>query len=174
MSQILFIFGPSGVGKSTFAEWLVENYGFLHINFDRWDNKGVDGKVIKNEMDKFFSDHQPTELRSVIEKNLDMRKGAVVTFPSTVIPNISKIKMLKQSNIKTVILYGSEENCLNAFIKREKEIGRNLSKEHWHKYNDHLYNGRSIKHQHAPYLVPVFQKAERKSCEFLINNFDII
>ena len=40
---ILFLLGPSGVGKSTLGQWVAEDLDFLWIEIDRWpEGDGID------------------------------------------------------------------------------------------------------------------------------------
>jgi adenylate kinase family enzyme len=168
VNPVLLIFGPSGVGKSTLADWIVEELDFLHFNFDNWDRKGIDGSKIRSEWKSLISRGQPQPLRLAIDRRLKDKKGALLTFPSNTILGVERIHAAEKFKIKTVFLDGSEENCLKAFIKREKEIGRNLPISHWHRYNDHIYDGSSIGKAYAPYMVKMFKGKHRKNRESLM------
>ncbi len=161
MNTILLIFGPSGVGKSTFAENLIKDLNFLHFNFDYWDGKGING----NELQDYISN--PQLLRSKIDQRLNGKNGAVLTFPSNSIPTIDYIQKAEHQNIKTLIFYGPRKNCLDAFLERGTPSIENPL-NHWRKYNDGLYDGSMIKTEHAPYIIEVFRDNDRKSYELLL------
>jgi hypothetical protein len=50
-----------------------------------------------------------------------------------------QLASLKQAGIRVLVLYGTEEDCLAAFLKRERESGRNLTKEHWMGNNSDIH-----------------------------------
>ena len=168
MNQILLIFGPSGVGKSTLADKILRELNFLHFNYDYWDLKGIKGEDLGIKLSEYFLGYQPELLRSLIEKRLTEKQGAVLTFPSIIIPAVTHIKEAQLFGITTLILYGSAKNCLNSFIAREKKIGRNLSPTHWYMYNNHIYNGSSLKPEHIPFIINAFQGKKRRSDKSLM------
>ncbi len=169
--QIILMFGPSGVGKSTLAKWITEDLNFLHINFDRWDGEGMDEKIIINEWNDFFQNLAAENLKKVIDENIKIqnKQGAVITFPSNVLPTIAHIRRAEKSGIRTVILYGPKEACMKAFLTREKAIGRNLGLDHWNKYNKLFYDGFS-RSEFLPYTIDAFNNDDRRSRTSLIDD----
>lgn len=79
MSMILVLFGPPGSGKGTQSQFLVDDYGFIHIstgNLLRDEiKKGTSlGNEVKNTIDsgKFVSNEMIIDLvKSVISENAD-------------------------------------------------------------------------------------------------------
>jgi len=131
---ILFVLGPSGAGKTTLGEWVEEDLHFLWIELDRWmESDGVDQANLRPEwnelMDRCQAGAIAKSLRAQVLEKSD--RGAILTFSSRLVFSTSQLASLEHAGIRVLVLYGSQEDCLAAFLKREQESGRNLPKEHW-------------------------------------------
>ena len=126
---ILFLLGPSGVGKSTLGQWVAEDLDFLWIEIDRWpDGDGIDLADLRAEWHALWNashaDNIATTLRArALAKGT---RGVVLTFPSLVVFSAQQLAVLEQAGIRVLVLYGTEKDCLAALLKREQESGRNL------------------------------------------------
>ena len=80
---LLFILGPSGVGKSSFGQWLAAERNWLHLEIDRYpDGDGIDLNSLRSEWDEFYTRKKPERLTEVISKRLQPNEvGAALTFP---------------------------------------------------------------------------------------------
>jgi len=167
---ILFVLGPSGAGKTTFGRCVKTNLDFLWIDIDPMPNvDGIDLAGLRTEWDEFFNACHAgaiaTTLRGRVSKG--GTRGAVLTFSSLVVFSSPQLAALKKAGIRVLILYGSQEDCLAAFLKRERETGRNLTEEHWRRHNcdTHKRLGDS---SYDPYRVTVFQAGHFLDCATLM------
>lgn len=131
---ILFLLGPSGAGKSKLGQWVSEDLNFLWIEIDRWpEGDGIDLADLRTEWDAFWNACQAGAIVTTLRARVLAKaaRGAVLTFPSRVVFSMPQLASLEQAGIRVLVLYGTEEYCLAAFLKRERESGRNLTKEHW-------------------------------------------
>jgi hypothetical protein len=133
-TPILFLLGPSGVGKSTLAEWIRDDLTFLHIEIDRFpDGDGVDLEGLRTEWEAFWSrcDARPIAAAINDRARASGRSGAVLSFPSLVVLSPQHIQAAQHSGIRIIVLYGSGAECLESFLRREEQSGRRLTGEHW-------------------------------------------
>jgi len=137
MQKVFLIFGPSGSGKSTVAEEYAKKYNFLNYEIDRpGGSDGIDFYQIREQWDIFLNCGQPQPLLTeLIQRAKKARKrGLVMSLPS-MIPDHRLLATAQNAGLASIILYGTAEECLTAFRRREKETGRNFSDEHWFNYN---------------------------------------
>jgi hypothetical protein len=131
---ILFLLGPSGAGKSQLGQWIGEDLHFLWIEIDRWpEGDGIDLADLRAEWDAFWNTCEAAAIATTLRARVLAKAahGAVLTFPSRVVFSMPQLASLEQAGIRVLVLYGTEEDCSAAFLKRERESGRNLTKEHW-------------------------------------------
>jgi hypothetical protein len=131
--QILLVLGPSGVGKSTFAEYLYKERHWLHLEIDQYPNDGIDLHDLRQQWDLFYGSRKPDDLVMEIRKR-SMRirtENCVLSFPSGVVLSPGHIAAAERAFIRVAYLYGSAAHCINAFLERERKSGRNLGLDHW-------------------------------------------
>jgi hypothetical protein len=87
-------------------------------------------------------------------------RGAILTFPSRVAFSTDQIVALDNSGIRVLILYGTVENCLESFLRREQESGRGLSRDFWLHNNSDIHE-RLGDPSYERHRLQVFQ-AERR------------
>ncbi|MGB8918732.1 MAG: shikimate kinase [Candidatus Sulfotelmatobacter sp.] len=161
-TPILFVLGPSGAGKTTLGQWLAEDLHFLWIEIDQWLADGIDRANLRPEWNEFWDRCQAGAIASTLRARVlnDGARGAVLTFPSLVVFSVQQLAVLEQAGIRVLVLYGSEEDCLAAFLKREKELGRNLPKEHWLANNSEVHK-RLGDASYERYRLDGFQSGQR-------------
>jgi hypothetical protein len=170
MQKVILIFGPSGSGKSTVGEKLAKNQNFLHYEVDRSDGvDGIDFYDIRIQWDQFLIKSQPKPLFEIgVQRAREAGKnGIVFSFPS-LIPDAELIKQAEQEGLHSVILYGTAEECLMAFRKREQETGRNLPIEHWLANNARSFIIMGFR-EFAEFRVSTFVEGNRKKLSLIIH-----
>jgi shikimate kinase len=158
-SRILFILGPSGVGKSRFGKYLEQKYRWLHLEIDQY--RGIDIHELRKEWDLFYHQKNSTCLvDNLHQKVIDTSStNCVLTFPSKLVLSPEHIKVC-ESAIQICYLYGSADHCISAFLRRESETKRNLDFRHWIN-NGGIYLEMSNP-SFEPYRVHVFTHDGRK------------
>jgi len=129
---IIFIFGPSGVGKSHLSN-LIKKQNFLYVHIDTDDTKKTFvANGFPSEWDNDFSkvnfDVFVGKLRERLETEYD---GVVVSFPTSYRFTKENLDYLRKLGVIPILLWGTEENCKLSAINRMKEkgkkTGRNLN-----------------------------------------------
>lgn len=164
--NILFILGPSGVGKTTFCEYLGNQHNWIHFNHDDNDPH-LPNKYpleIEQELNLFVSHFKVRPLYCKIKNRFmwHARPGIVLSFPSNILISANHILAAK-GYFKIFYLYGNQQNCLSAFNERERLKDRNFGEDHWRHYNCRTYeamDGPSLR----PWIIGAFhQNGSRKS-----------
>jgi|WetSurMetagenome_2_1015567.scaffolds.fasta_scaffold266787_1 hypothetical protein len=165
-TNILFILGPSGVGKTTFCEYLSNQHNWIHLNHDDNDPQlpNKNQLEIEKELNLFVSNFNVWPLYCKIRNKFmwRTRPGIVLSFPSNFLISANHIRAAK-GYFKILYLYGNQQNCLNAFNERERLNGRNFSEYHWHYYNRKTYEALDCPSL-RPWIIEAFhQNGTRKS-----------
>ena len=148
---MLFILGPSGVGKSAFGNYLAQTHGWLHLEIHH----------LQHEWKLFFRQMNTLHLVRTLRQRMTSanKTNCVLTFPGGQVLSPEYIKVCALS-VQICYLYGSAAHCINAFLQRELETGRNLDVNFWIKYNRDSYTKMSVPSL-EPYRVHVFTRAGR-------------
>lgn len=181
MTGHILLLGPSGSGKSTIAAAM---RGYLHIELDgtsrnpprrrppiasRLRTRLERGLTIRGaEFDAISFGHFSREWRSFLVgdatpliEELHRRAeraratACVVSFPSGVVFSATQIEVAERAGMNVKILYGSEDDCIRAFLEREAKTGRGLDAGHWRRYNAETYRAMG-RDEYAPYRVLAF------------------
>ena len=138
MMPIVFLFGPSGSGKSTLAQWVAEDLRFLHIEIDRCPEDVIDVEGLRREWKAFYYHAQAAELAAALQARADRvgMAGAILSFPGQLVPSIQCIDAAEEQGFRTLILYGTRDECIDAFLTREKGLVREDCEAHWIAWND--------------------------------------
>lgn len=157
---ICLILGPSGVGKSSFGEWLATERNWLHLEIDRFpEGDGVDLNTLRPEWDEFYLAGNAKRLGGAVQQRLEeiSKTRAVLTFPGNLILSPDHVIAATQAGIRTIYLYGSAAHCISAFLSREQQTSRNLDLNHWttHNRTSHQQMGDPAL---APYRINVFMQ----------------
>jgi hypothetical protein len=167
---ILFLLGPSGVGKSKVAGWASEDLGLSHLPIDRWPSPtdGIDTAGLRREWDLFLEQQEAGPLAVAIRGKSQGSSGTCLTFPSRLVLSIAHLTATDAEGVTTVILWcPTPEDCLHAFLDREKESGRGLGPDHW-KCNNASEWATYNEPPYDAYRVPTFVNGMRRSRESLI------
>lgn len=160
---ILFVLGPSAIGKTKLGERVADDLNFLWIEIDRWpEGDGIDLAELRVEWSEFWNHCQAGAIATTLSTRVLSKaaRGAIVTFPSRVVFSARQIMALQDCGIRVLILYGTVEECLESFLKRERELGRNLPKEHW-LFNNSEAHKRFGDPSYERYRLEVFQSGQR-------------
>ena len=119
---IIFILGPSGVGKSEVAKWFAKE-GVLHVDTDC--RNGLHYHGLRRKWDQFsrLSDAAPlaSALRdSAVTAGL---AGVVLSVPSTRVLSWQQVEVARRAGIETVVLWGPEDACKEARRARDCQDG---------------------------------------------------
>ena len=156
---MLLILGPSGVGKSSFGEWLAAERNWLHLEIDRYPEDGIDLHNLRAEWNEFCERGNPGLLAKVLRERLapSSKINCVLTFPGCLVLPPERIISAANAGVRTIYLYGSAAHCITAFLKREEKTDSPLGLDHWISNNHE--NGSYIemsKPALAPYRIHVF------------------
>lgn len=173
-SSIWFILGLAGSGKTRFSRYVARRKPWIHLEIDRFPEDGVDHYEFRSQWDRFLNAIDSEPLVDVLGNCCQTvgKRGVVLSFPSNLILPISHIRAV-EGKVEVVYLYGPPELCLQAFLRRERETGRNLGATYWHANNDRLCQAQASPAL-SPYLLPVFSGAgERRSEDCLLEEITV-
>jgi len=121
VSPVLFVLGPSGVGKSCVSKGLEEDYLFLHLDIDQ--NRGFEVNDFPAEWDEDISRINFAQLATSVHRRVavEHRAGAVLSFPTIHVFSPQQLKAASRVGISTVVLWGTEERCIDARRVRAKK-----------------------------------------------------
>ncbi len=156
MPKIVFLGGPSGVGKSHFASKHLVSLGWRHFEIDQATKDGIDEHNLRREWDAFFERSEPTLLRQELTRRADRAPGIVLSFSSNLV-FVQRHISAAASAFQIAYLFGHPAHCLTAFLERERWNGRGLDANHWDRNNALLFArlSRSIHHR---FLVHAFHQ----------------
>lgn len=152
----LIITGPSGVGKSSFCEFL-QSQSWLYLEADQEGRNGIDELRLRQEWDDFWGGGNARPLAGELKRRMTEGNynAVVLSLPSGAIP--SPELMQKAKDLLAIrILYADPRYCLRSFIERERRTGRGLSSEHWDQNNQEVFKKISTSSYHW-LLVDVFE-----------------
>jgi hypothetical protein len=160
------------VGKTTLGSWLRDDLDFLHLEIDRWDSgrgDGIDLEGLRGEWNAFWSSGDARRLAEAIRGRVaaSENRGAVLTFASPLVLTLQQISAAADVGIRVLILFGSEAECLESFLRRENASGRRLDANHWRLNNAGSY-ARFRLPEYGPYRVMAFQDGRFRDRETLV------
>ena len=96
------------------------------------------------------------------------RCGVIISFPSGVAPPSEYLAVMSAVGIQVLVPFGTKEECLGAFLKREREEGTNRDAEYWNTNNlqQHAHFSSS---SFAAYRIAAFEGGRFRSRAALIS-----
>ena len=139
-TDIIFVLGPAGVGKSELSSALAQKLGYEFYEIDQHPVSGVDVCGFRPEWDEYLRSGRPDELLALLRSKAHAagKKGIILSFPSMLILTAVVLRVL-EGTVRVVYLTGSEGQCLDAFREREKQSGRGLTALHWAQNKQAIY-----------------------------------
>jgi shikimate kinase len=125
VEPIIFVLGPSGVGKSYVSKALKEDYSFLHFDIDK--KFGFSKNGFPAEWDEDIGKINFAILESVVRSRLaaEQLAGAILSFPTAHVFSPQQLEDASLVGISTVVLWGTLERCLAVRrVLQTKRIGR--------------------------------------------------
>ena len=120
-----FLLGPSGVGKTTFGDWLQDNRQYLHIPVDRGDqDNGLVTEGLIELWNKLLEGAPPFNSELEDRARTKGENGCVLTFYSVDFLTPHAIDRLAKDNIAVWYLYGPKELCIESYVRRENRPDR--------------------------------------------------
>ena len=168
---IVFVMGLSGAGKSTLGGYIHDDINFLHLEQDIPGENGIDKAGIRIVWNRYLELHDSVSLSEALRRMAQNKgkAGIVLTFDSQVSFSLQDMATAKEAGIIVVLLDGSDEDCMNSFLKRETASPTKYDEKHWHDYNDSSL----IKFQgleYDEYRIKAFEKHDHVSPEYLIES----
>lgn len=115
---IMFLVGPSGVGKSHVSNLLIARFGFVFMDIDI--HRPFGHYKIRKEWNAFETELNPLPLVSALRGRVDSNaSGLLLSFPSRRILSRKHIDAVRSVGVRTVLLWGPYEVCKNAALGRQ-------------------------------------------------------
>jgi len=116
-------------------------------------NRGYDIHQLQHEWDLLCLQGNVLPLVQALRQKVTgaNKTNCVLTFPSDVV--VSGRNRL----IQICYLYGSKAHCINAFLRRELETGRNMDVNSWIQHNRDIYTAMNLP-SIEPYRIHVFTR----------------
>jgi gluconate kinase len=140
-TDILFVLGPAGVGKSHLSSALAKKLDYLFYEVDQYPAAdGIDAADLRDEWNAFYIHATPGALLGVLKERVQVagKDRAVLSFPSMLILKGDHLRALR-GRVRVVYLTGTEEQCRDAFLAREQKTGRGLGAEHREQNNKAMF-----------------------------------
>jgi len=139
---IVFIFGPSGVGKSFYSNLIKNEYEYLFLKIDT-DNNGKNTFAAHGfppEWDKDFLKVEFKYFLDELKKRYEVENnGIIVSFPTTYRFTRENLNDLMKLGVIPILLWGTEENCKRAAINRIEKKGGKFNESRYDERNSQTF-----------------------------------
>jgi hypothetical protein len=100
---------------------------------------GIDQNGLRKQWDSFYINRAPEGLVEELTRQARQSQmiGSVLSLPSNAIIDHELLKFSEKYGLITILPFGEQEDCLKAFLERERET--NLGKQHWIQNNLRSY-----------------------------------
>lgn len=137
----ILLLGPSGVGKSCVAKTLANAKGLYFLELDKYGEDVVTMLGMRSQWDAFYFHGSAEALSSEFSARASTanRQAVVASIPGGAVLPRAQIEAARRAGIAVVVLYGSADDCLRAFLDREATNGRGLTVADWQRNNAGLH-----------------------------------
>src|SRR5438105_5022069 len=131
-NDIIFVLGPSGVGKSHLSKALALKLEYEFYEIDQYPADGIDVHDLRREWNELWLFARPDALVELLRRRAQAagKTGIVLSFPSMLILKWPHLGALSRK-VRVVYLTGTAKECRDAFLAREQQSGRGLDVTHW-------------------------------------------
>jgi hypothetical protein len=121
LAPVIFVVGPSGVGKDEVCGWIKTQYNFVHVDIDQpghFEAKGLQSQW--NRLKKL----DPSALASALRGSASEANavGVVISLPSDKVMMPEMGKTAEAVGIFTLVLWGPIEACKRARKGRDGSV----------------------------------------------------
>jgi hypothetical protein len=157
VKPILFVFGPSGVGKSHLSKKMASD-GFLYVHIDTDSSKrSFAANGFPAEWDADFSSVKLPNLVAVLQDRLKKEHaGAVVSFPTTHLFTPEMLAEALRLGATPLLLWGTREHCVKAAQERIRKKGYPFNASRYQRLNGPAFAAYSSS-EYAPFRVDAFR-----------------
>lgn len=154
---MIFIFGPSGVGKSSFGSYLSNQHNWLHLEIDIPNTNDVDIHGIQHHWREYRNGNAAPLLAELNARVTHLnRAGCVLTFRSTDLILNHELEFTQKQGVVVTYLYGTAADCISSFLQRENKQNSPLGLNHWLTHNQQSYLRMSLPDL-SSYRINVFK-----------------
>jgi hypothetical protein len=139
---VMFLLGPSGVGKTTLGYALQQELGMLHLLLDGHpEGNGIDVEKLRSEWDTLLNTRNPRPLADEVRGRIESsgHSGVVISCPSGIMPAEegqgkpwhfprALLAAMAAIGVRCAVLTGPLDACMAAAINRE---GTGVTVESW-------------------------------------------
>jgi hypothetical protein len=123
------------VAKSSLAEYLHKQHRWLWLEVDQYPRPvdSIDFHCVRGPWDTFYTSKNAAELSTELQIRIEQAGGAgcAVSFSSGIVRSMHHIAVARTSSMKVIYLYGPAADCIEGFLEREQQSGRNLDVNLW-------------------------------------------
>jgi len=115
--------------------------GYLHLDGDLRHANGIDRLGLRSDWNQFWNRGEPQRLAEVLQARAINAgaAGSLLSLPSTALFTAQRVAATRAVGLRVIVLFGSPENCVRAFLERERRMPQSLTEAHWHRNNDHVH-----------------------------------
>ena len=157
MKSILFVFGPSGVGKSHLSKKLASD-GFLYVHIDTDSSKrSFAANRFPAEWDADFSSVKLSNLVVVLQDRLEKEHvGAVVSFPTAHLFTPEMLAEALRLGATPLLLWDTRDHCVKAAQERIRMKGYSFNASRYRRLNEPAFAAYSSS-EYDPFRVYAFR-----------------
>jgi hypothetical protein len=112
VKPVIFLLGPSGVGKTFVSTGLEEDYSFRHFVIHE---KSFKANGFPAEWDKDPGQIDVANLATTVRSRLAVEQhDAILSIPTTQVFTCQQLEAASRAGVSPVVLWGTEERCLEA------------------------------------------------------------